>query len=231
MKATESKKLDLNQITDAIEQGHAGLDAARSSAMAGLLAVRRAKAQVNERELNEARKAGDEQAVAFHAERAQANSRLTAMLQREATVAATKVPKPRKNAAIVHGYVWAEKEGRLEAVPKAHVVIGLKEGEELGRQLAEARTDQCGYFSVAVELRETAAKATVRPVIMTNEIPAATAAAAASAGQTQVLDGIVAVLDSSGKRPVARANVRLAPETVSYRELLLSEGDDCKKCR
>lgn len=227
MKATDSKRLSFSQITEGIEQGYTGLDTVRVSAMEGLIKLRKIKAQAIERELQEAKKAGDREAIAFHTERAQANNRLTTMLQHEATVAATKIPKPKKNVAIVHGHVWIEREGRLEAVPNAHVVVGLAEDEELGRRLAEARTDKCGYFSVAVELKAVPGKVTTR--LVSTSHAAGAAAPAEESDPTQTLDGVVAVLDSSGKKTLVQASVRLAVNTVSYRELLLPKDGDCKQ--
>ncbi len=214
MNTNRTQKLNVADVTDGIERGYAGLDAARASALTGLLAIRRAKASNLQRELDAARESGDRTAADLAAMMANANSRLVGMLNREVATATTKVPTLKKNAAIVHGYVWQVAGGQPGAVPNARVVVFAAADQELGRKLGEARSNGQGYYKIAVPVKAVAEK------------PLASGAASVKQAPPSAF---VAILRSGDKEPSAMQKFPLVANTLSFRELILVDTPKTKR--
>jgi hypothetical protein len=203
---TTGRKLSETQIYDLIEQGYGRLDVARTGALQGLLRLREAKASALQRELETARRAGDRESIRLFASLAEDGTRVISSLKREATISSTPVPPRKKDAAVVHGYVWREKEGQLEPAGKTTVAVFEGRGEELGRKLMAAKTNNRGYFKMAVPIKASDVKLE----------------AAGGAGATAPR-GSVVVFGSKGKEAGVSKTVPLASESLSFRELVLME--------
>lgn len=205
--------MTFTQITDGIEQAYAGLDVARTSALGGLLRIREVKAKSLQRDLEAGKASGDKTLIERSAALVANNDELIASLKRDAMLSSTKVPARKKNAATVHGYVWLEHQGKAEPVAKARVRVFQAVDAELGKKLAEANTNNRGYFKIAVPIRATADKASSR-----------------DKAEEKTGNGIVAVLDRSGKEPAGAQRIPLAPNSLSFRELVLTkESPDMRR--
>jgi hypothetical protein len=202
---TINRKPAVNDITDAIEQGYAGIDAARTQSLSGLLKIREIKARAFQREADAAKKLGDTAAAAQSAVQSQSNDHFVMLLKREMTLAKTTPPAPHKGAVLVHGYVWQTRQALPQPAGKARVVLFTVAGREPGRKLAEARTTRQGYFKLSVPL------------------PAAGKSADQAASAT-ILQARLTVLDGAGKEASAPKFIPLLSSAVYLRELFLTEA-------
>lgn len=213
-------------MTDTIEQGYAGLDKARAVAIEGLLRIREARTRSLQRELEIARKNGDKSSVQQYEALAVDNSRFVSSLQREATLANTPIPARKEDAAIVHGYVWQADDKHFVPAAKARVAVFQQQGAELGKRLAETKTNSDGYFKIAVPIKPASGKGTARKAgigkAATDEPTGAETSDKPGIGLQST--GVVAVLAPSDKEPAAAKSIALVANSLSFRELILMKA-------
>jgi hypothetical protein len=223
MKTDSKNSFGFAQMTDTIEQGYAGLDKARAAAIEGLLRIREARTRSLQRELEIARKNGDKSSVQQYEALAADNSRLVSSLQREATLANTPIPARKEDAAIVHGYVWQADNKQFLPAAKARVAVFQQQGAELGKQLAETKTNSDGYFKIAVPIKPTSGKGTTKKAGI-GKATTDEQTGAETSGKTRVdpqSNGVVAVLAPSDKVPATAKSISLVANSLSFRELIL----------
>ncbi len=202
MKTTS--KLGADQIADAIERSYGGLDNIRGSAVRGLLRIREAKTNSRRRDLENAQKSGDTDAVRRYTAMVAAGQQMIAVLRRDAEISATKIPERKHDAVIVYGQVARQNKAQVDPVTSARVAVFDQTQEAMGKQLAVTTTDNQGHFKLEVPI----------------------------AGQVtdsqNVRLGYVAAFDQNGQKVLAARTIPLLAGSLSYRDLLIT-GDSAQE--